>query len=90
MERSRLDTLADSPLDGPLEYVRAVVVHPEDEAPVDHDAEAVQTANRGVVVPSDVLELALLGEIRGVDRLESHEQASQPGRDCFLQELRAF
>ncbi len=32
-----------------------------------------------VVVPSDVLPLALPGEVAQVDRLEPHEQAAQPG-----------
>ena len=41
-----------------------VSIHPEDEAAVDHHAEAVQPANRGGIVAAQVLVLPLLGEVR--------------------------
>src|SRR5262249_32440592 len=84
------DPLPDSPFDSPVEHIRAVVVHSEHETSVDHDAQAVQATDRRIVVPPYVLILALLGQIRGVHRLESYEEASQAGTDCFLQQARAL
>src|SRR5262245_1906018 len=70
VEGGRFYALADGPLDGPVEYVRAVVVHSEDEAGVDHDAQVVESADCRVVIAADVLVLALPAEVGGVDGLE--------------------
>ena len=57
-----------------------IVVHPEDEAAVDHDAEVVQTPGDGGVVAPEVLALVALDEIARGKRLEADEQAAQVQR----------
>jgi hypothetical protein len=72
--------------DGAVEDVRAVVVHAEHEAAVDHHAQLVEAADRLRVVPPDVLVLALLRQVVGVDGLEADEQAAQAGGHRRLQQ----
>ena len=57
------DTLTDGPVHRPLEDVRTVVVHPEDETAIDHHAELVQPADRSIVVATHILIFRLLGKI---------------------------
>ena len=63
-------------------------IHPEHEAAVDHHAEIVQPADRRAVVASQVLILALLGEVVDVQRFEADEQAAQPGVHRSLEKPR--
>ncbi len=77
MERRSLDPAADRPLHRSVEHVRTVVVHPEDEAGVDHHAGVVQAQNRLVVVAADVVRLPLVGERGLVQRLEADEEGPQ-------------
>src|SRR5690242_3668509 len=74
MEGCCLDTLSNGPLDGSIKYAFVVLVHAENEARVDHDAEVMQAADRSGVVAIEVLEFALLAQVRGAERLESNEE----------------
>src|SRR2546422_11682256 len=73
----------DSNLDGPVysagKDVAVISVQAEDEAAVDHDAEAVESADHFAVVPAEVLPLPCALEAPARKRLESHEQTSQTG-----------
>src|SRR3984893_1844645 len=73
MKGGGLDAIRDGPLDGSIEHIGAVVVHAEHEAAVDHDSEVVEPANRGVIIPTNILVLALISEVGGVHRLEADE-----------------
>src|SRR3954469_24629438 len=70
VEGGGLHPVPGRPLDRTVENARVVVVHPEHEAAVDHDAEVVQAADHRRVVAVDVLPLALVEEIGAVDGLE--------------------
>ncbi len=64
--------------------VAIVAVQPEDEAPVDHDAEIVEPPDDVSVAAAEVLALARAREPAGRQRLESDEQAAQScGRSLF-------
>ena len=67
------------PIHRPLEHVRVVVIHPEDEAAVDHDAEVVQPLRDGGIIASQVLALVAQREIVGRERLEPDEEAPESG-----------
>jgi hypothetical protein len=69
----RLDALADRPVDRALEDVRVVSIHPEHEAAVDHDSVLMEPADGRIIVAVEILEFALLAEIRGGERLEPDE-----------------
>ena len=71
------------------EHVLVVLVHAEDEAAVDHDAEAVQPVGDGGVVAAEVLALVAAREIAGRERLEADEQAAQPGFGGALDQVAA-
>lgn len=86
VERGGLDPLGHRPLHGPVEHARVVLVHPEHEAAVHHHPVLVQAPDHLGVVPVDVLPLALLGEVPGVDGLKAHEQAAQTRLDRLLQQ----
>jgi hypothetical protein len=82
----RLDALADRPVDRALEDVGVVSVHPEHEAAVDHDTVIVEPPDGRIIVAVEILELALLAEIRGAQRLEPDEKAAQAsGRGALEQ-----
>ncbi len=90
-----MDALAHSPVDGARKDGGVVVVHAEDEARVDHDAEVVEAADRGLVprprsaasLPAaEVLQLALGAQVVVAQRLEADEQAAAAGRDGLLEE----
>ena len=66
-----------------------VAIHAEDEAAVDHHAEVVQTADGRAVVAAQVLVLALLEQVRRVERLEADEEAAQAGIDRAFRGARA-
>jgi hypothetical protein len=68
----------NSPLHRALEDRLVVVVHTEDEATVDHDAEVVQTSGHRRVVAAQVLTLIALDQIARRQRLEADEQTTQP------------
>ena len=89
VKRRRLDAVLDRPFDRALEHRAVVAVHAEHEAAVDHHAEIVQAANRRGVIAAHVLILPLLGKVRRVERLESDEEAAQPGRRRRAREDRA-
>ena len=80
-------------LDGPIhrapEHVRVVVVHAEDEAAVDHDAEIVQPTGHGGVIASEVLPFVAAGEIAGGERFEAYKQTAQPRVGGPLDEIAA-
>ena len=63
VKRRRRDAVLDRPVHRPPEHVLIVVVHAEDEAAVDHDAEAVQPVGDGRVVAAQIL--ALVAAARG-------------------------
>src|SRR4051794_35781145 len=86
VEGGGLHPVPDRPLDRTVEDARVVVVHPEHEAAVDHDAEVVQAADHRRVVAVDVLPLALVEEIGAVDGLEADEQAAQARLHRLLQQ----
>jgi hypothetical protein len=69
----RLDALADRPIDRTLEDVGAISVHPEHEAAIDHDTVLVEPADGRIVVAVEILQFALLAEIRGAERFEPDE-----------------
>ena len=77
VKRCGLDPLGDRPCDGSVEDAGVVLIHAEDEAAVDHHSQVVEAADRGAVVPSQVVVLVLLAEIGAVDGLKSHEQTAQ-------------
>ena len=76
----------DRPRDRAVEDVRAVTVHSEHEARVDHHPALVQPPHHRAVVPADVLAFALPGQILRVDGLEADEEAAQPGVHGPLQQ----
>src|SRR5205823_12815579 len=88
VEGGGLDALLDRPFDGPLEDIRPVMIHPENEAAVDHDTEVVEALHSRCVVTPDVLVFTLLLKVGAVDRLESDEQAAKTAGDRFLQNSR--
>ena len=88
VEGRGFDPLLDRPLDRPLEDVRAVVVHAEDKAAVDHHTEVVQPPDGRRVVAADVLVFPLLLQVVAVDGLEADEEAAQAARDRLLEDLR--
>ena len=87
VKRRGRDAVLDRPIHGPPEHIGVVVVHAEDEAAVDHDAERVQPAGHGRVVPAEVLSLVALHQIAGRERLESDEDAAEPGLGRALDQI---
>ncbi len=79
MERGRLDADRHRPLDGALEDVGVLAVHAEDEAGVDHHAEIVEPDDGLRIVPTEVLGLAVLGQVGVADRFEADEDRAKPG-----------
>src|SRR3989442_296436 len=79
MKRGRSDPDFDGPVHSAPEDVSVVSVQPEDEAAVDHDAEAVESAHNFAVIPAEVLSLSGALEAPARKRFESHEQTSQTG-----------
>jgi hypothetical protein len=74
----------DRPIDRAAEHILVILIHPEHEAAVDHDAEAVQPIADGGVIASEVLPLVAAHEIRRREGLEADEQAAQSrGRRAF-------
>ena len=79
MEGRGLDAVPDRPRHGALEDIRVVVVHPEDEARVDHHPVLVQPCDGRRVVSPEVVPLALAAQIDRGQGLETDEEAAQPG-----------
>ena len=84
VERRRLDPLGHRPLDGAGEDVRAVVVHAEHEAAVHHHPVVVQLPDRGGVVATEVVLLALAAQVGLRQGLEADEETAQTGRGSGL------
>jgi hypothetical protein len=77
VERCGRDAMLHRPIDRSLEHVGVVVIHPEDEAAVDHDAEVVQPLRDGSVVAAEILTLIAAGKVRRRQRLEPDKNASE-------------
>jgi hypothetical protein len=58
----------------------AVIVHAEDEASVDHDAEGVKALGDGLVIAAEILALVAAAQVAGRQRFETYKDASQA---CF-------
>src|SRR5262249_48508969 len=74
---SRCDPSLDGPVYGAGEDVAVVSVQAEDEAAVDHDAEAIEPAHHLAVATAEVLALASAFEAAAGKRFEPDEQAPQ-------------
>src|SRR5207247_11430295 len=79
MECGRRNPGFDSPIHRTREDVAVVSVQSEDEAAIDHDAEAVESADYFTVIPAEVLPLAGALEATTRERFEPHKQTSQTG-----------
>src|SRR5262249_39128674 len=77
VKRRGRDPLLDRPIHRPPEHALVIVVHAEDEAAVDHDAEAVQPPRDGRIVTPEVLAFVASGEVGRRKRLEADEQTAQ-------------
>jgi hypothetical protein len=73
------DAVVDGPIHRPPEHVHVVVIHAEDEAAIDHDAEVMKSLRHGSVVAAEVLAFVAAGEVGRRQRLESHEDAAESG-----------
>ena len=85
----RGDAVIDGPVYGATEDVFAVVIHAEDKAAVDHDAEGVQAVGDSLVVAAEVLPLVASLEVAGGEGLESDEDAAQACICCTFDEVAA-
>ena len=74
--RSR-QAVFDRPVDGSCKNALIVIVHPEHEAAVDHDAAVVQPLCDGGIIASQILTFVALREIARSKRLETNEQAAE-------------
>src|SRR5438552_970319 len=79
MKSGRRDPGLDGPVYGAAEDIAVVSVQAEDEAAVDHDAEAVEFADYFAVIPAEILALAGACEAAARKRFEANEQTSQTG-----------
>jgi hypothetical protein len=82
VKRCRRYSLLDGPIHGSSKNV-LVVIHAEDEAPVDHDAEVMESVGDRGVVASEVLALVAARQIARRERLEADKQAAQPKSTFF-------
>ena len=89
VKRRGRDAVLHRPIHRPLEHVRAVVIHPEDEAAVDHDAEVVQPLRDRGIVAAEILTLVAAGQVRRGQRLEPDKDASESGLRGPLDEVAA-
>ncbi len=80
VEGGRGDANFDGPVYGATEDLRTVSVEAEDEAAVDHDAEAVEPAYDLAIVAAEVLALAGALEAARGERFEPNEQAPESCR----------
>lgn len=76
VERRRLDSPLQRPVDSAVKHGRVIVVHPEHKAAVHHHAQSVQSPDRRGVVAIQVLKLPLLAQIGLVGRLQADEQTA--------------
>ncbi len=81
----------DSGLDGPVygagEDLRTVSVQAEDEAAIDHDAEAVEFADYFAVIPAEILALAGTCEAVAGKRFEADKQTSETGSGGLFDQI---
>ena len=89
VKRRGRDAMLDRPIHRPLEHIRTVVIHAEDEAAVDHDAEVVQPLRDGGIVAAEILALVAACQVRRRQRLESDKNASKSGLRGPLDEVAA-
>ena len=89
MKGRRGDAVLDGPIHGPLKHVLVIVVHPEDEAAVDHDPQVMEPIRHGRIVAAQVLALVAADEIAGCEGLEPDEQAAKPGGRGPLDQIAA-
>jgi hypothetical protein len=76
VEGGCLDTLRYCPFHSALEDIWVVPIHTENEASVDHDAQAVKAADRFGVITVKVLEFPLLTQGLLIGAFKAHEQAA--------------
>jgi hypothetical protein len=77
----------DCPIHRPSENALVIVVHPEDEAAVDHDPELVKAVGDCGVVTPQVLPFVAPDEIAWRKRLETHEETPQPHLGSALDDV---
>src|SRR5947208_14711611 len=87
MKRRRRNPRLDGPVDSTRKDDSVVSVQSKDEAAVDHDAEAVESAHHVAVIPAEVLALAGAFEATARKRFETHEQTSQAGGCRVLDQI---
>src|SRR6185437_13548825 len=78
MERGGSDPMLDGPIDRSPKHIRPIFVHAEDEAAVDHDAQAMKAIGDGFVIAPEILSLVALGEVAGQEGFEADEDAAKP------------
>lgn len=81
--------MLDGPVHGPSKHVIVVVVHPEDEAAVDHDPQAMEPIGHGRIVAAQVLALVATDEIAGREGFEPDEEAAKAGGCGSLDQIAA-
>jgi len=79
----------DCPIHRASKDIPFVVVHPEHEAAIDHDAEAVQPFGDSGVIAAEILPFIAAGEIAGGERFESHEETSKSSGRRALDQIAA-
>jgi len=89
VKRRGRDAVLDGPIHRPLEHVPVVVIHPEDEAAVDHDAEVVQALRHGGIVAAEILTLVAAGKVRRGQRFEPDKDAAESRPGGALDEIAA-
>ena len=87
VERGGRDAVLDRPVHRPSKHIFIVVVHAEDEAAVDHDAQFVQAVRHGGIVAAQVLALVRPRQIGRRQGLEADEEASQAGGGGALDQI---
>ena len=73
------NAVLDGPIHGAMEDVFSVIIHTENEAAIDHDAERVQAIGDRFVVAAEVLALVAAFQVFRRERLEAYEDATQTG-----------
>ncbi len=68
----------DGPIGGAAKDIRPVIIHAENEAANNHDAEAVKTVCNRFVVPAEVLSLVAAFQIVRCQGLEAYKDAAKP------------
>ena len=77
----------DGPVNGEGEYVPVISIQAEDEAAINHDAEAIESADNFGVAAPEILALARALEARIGKRFEASKQTSQTGVCRFFDKI---